>query len=203
MAGFAVLDGKVVRHDEQTDIQEGVPRDRRGCGTGRTGDGDVIVDFGGLAGQDLVLNNLPLPAGVVSPAEPDLPNLMQFRVRGTATTPGPRTIPKTLAGGSMAMAGGPIARKRYITLEEQLDSEDNPIRLVINGRTFDEEPVDEEPRAGTVEEWWFVNISADTHPIHMHLTNFQVMGRTRIDGAHTRTPSRRLDRPERPYPTTP
>jgi spore coat protein A len=143
---------------------------------------DVIVDFGGLAGQDLVLNNLPLPAGVVSPAEPDLPNLMQFRVRGTATTPGPQSIPKTLAGGSMAMAGGPIVEKRYITLEEQLDDDDEPVRLVINGRTF-EEPVDEAPRVGTVEEWWFVNISADTHPIHMHLTNFQVMGRTRLDSA--------------------
>jgi spore coat protein A len=143
---------------------------------------DVIVDFGGLAGQDIVLKNRPLPAGVVSPAEPDLPNLMQFRVRGTATTLGPQAIPKKLAGGSMAMAGGPIAKKRYITLEEQLDSEDNPIRLVINRRMFDE-PVDEAPRADTVEEWWFVNISADTHPIHMHLTNFQVMGRTPLDGA--------------------
>jgi spore coat protein A len=150
---------------------------------------DVIVDFSGLGGQDIVLNNLPLPAGVISPATPDLPNLMQFQVLGTATTPGPQAIPKTLAGGSLANAGGPIAKKRYITLEEQLDAGGNPIRLVINGRTFEAEDtnhtriVDEAPRAGTVEEWRFVNISADTHPIHMHLTNFQVMGRTPLDGA--------------------
>ena len=51
---------------------------------------DVIVDFTGLGGQDLVLNNLPLPAGVVSPAEPELPELMQFRVRGLSPRRGRR-----------------------------------------------------------------------------------------------------------------
>ena len=150
---------------------------------------DVIVDFAGLGGQNLVLNNLPLPAGVVSPAEPELPELMQFRVSGSVTTPGgPTSIPKTLAGGSLANVKGPIAKKRYITLEEVLDEEGDPVRLEINGRKFedpadkDADGVDEKPTAGTVEEWWFVNISADTHPIHMHLTNFQVMGRTPLDG---------------------
>jgi FtsP/CotA-like multicopper oxidase with cupredoxin domain len=150
---------------------------------------DVIVDFAGLGGQNLVLNNLPLPAGVVSPAEPELPELMQFRVSGSVTPPGgPTSIPKTLAGGSLANVKGPIAKKRYITLEEVLNEEGDPDHLEINGRRFedpaDDDPdgVDEKPSAGTVEEWWFVNISADTHPIHMHLTNFQVMGRTPLDG---------------------
>ena len=145
---------------------------------------DVIVDFTGLGGQELVLRNLPLPAGVVSPAEPELPELMQFRVRGpvTSDSPYPTQVPKTLAGGSMANVMGPIAKKRYITLEEVMNEEDEPIRLEINGRLFSD-AVDENPTAGTVEEWRFVNISADTHPIHMHLTNFQVMGRTPLDSA--------------------
>jgi spore coat protein A len=168
---------------------------------------DVIVDFAGLADQDrIVLNNLPLPAGVVSPAEPELPELMQFRVSGSVTTPGPTSIPKTLAGGSLANVKGPIAKKRYITLEEVLNEEGDPDHLEINGRRFDE-PVDENPTAGTVEEWWFVNISADTHPIHMHLTNFQVMGRTPLDGeayAQDLANARALAANEQlPYPARP
>src|SRR5215204_818352 len=55
---------------------------------------DVIVDFAGLEGKDLVLRNLKLPAGVVSPASPKLPLIMQFRVGHTVTNPGPATIPR-------------------------------------------------------------------------------------------------------------
>jgi spore coat protein A len=141
---------------------------------------DVIVYFGGLDGQDIVLKNRALPAGVVSPATPTLPSLMQFRVRGPVTKPGPQTIPTALAGGSRPNLAKPVKR-RYITLEEVLDPADNPTRLELNGRGFDE-PVDEAPAASTIEDWSFVNISADTHPIHMHLTNFQVMGRARLVG---------------------
>ena len=149
---------------------------------------DVIVDFRGFDGQDLVLRNLALPAGVESPATPALPRLMQFRVRGPVTYPGPQKIPTTLAGGSKPDLGAPVTT-RYITLEEVLDENDEPVRLQINGRMFEERDadgkrlVDETPTEDKVEDWSFVNISADTHPIHMHLTNFQVMGRTPLDGA--------------------
>ena len=142
---------------------------------------DVIVDFSGFDGQDLILKNRQLPAGVVSPATPNLPSLMQFRVRGPVTTPGPQEVPATLAGGSMPDLPGPPANTRYITLEEVLDAAGNPVRLEINGRIFDD-PVDENPEADSIEDWSFVNISADTHPIHMHLTQFQVMGRAPLDG---------------------
>jgi spore coat protein A, manganese oxidase len=141
---------------------------------------DVIVDFRGLDGQNVELKNCSLPKGVVSPAEPRLSSLMQFRVRGPVTTPGPQSIPATLAGGSKPSLGAPLKR-RYITLEEVLDAEGDPVRLEINGRVF-HDPTDEKPAAGTIEDWSFVNISADTHPIHMHLTQFQVMGRTPLDG---------------------
>ena len=141
---------------------------------------DVIVDFSRFRGQRIELKNRSLPNGVVSPATPRMNSLMQFRVGQSVTTPGPQEIPATLAGGSTANLGAPV-RTRYITLEEVLDKAGNPLRLEINGRMF-EDPVDETPATDTIEDWSFVNISADTHPIHMHLTNFQVMGRTRLDG---------------------
>jgi len=32
-----------------------------------------------------------------------------------------------------------------------------------------------------VEDWVFVNLTGDTHPMHMHLVTFQVVGRTPFD----------------------
>jgi len=39
------------------------------------------------------------------------------------------------------------------------------------------EPPTEVPKAGTVEVWRLWNLSADTHPIHIHLVNFQILQR--------------------------
>ena len=46
---------------------------------------------------------------------------------------------------------------------------------------FDERPVTERPRAGTVEDWVYINLTGDTHPMHVHLVTFQVVGRTPFD----------------------
>jgi spore coat protein A, manganese oxidase len=144
---------------------------------------DVIVDFRGLAGKTIELKNRSLPKGVVSPATPRISSLMQFRVSGSGTT-GPTSIPNPLPGSMPNLPDPGLANTRYITLEEVLDPLGNPVRLELNGSMFDvtKFPVKETPTAGTTEDWAFVNISADTHPMHMHLTNFQVIGRQALDG---------------------
>jgi spore coat protein A, manganese oxidase len=141
---------------------------------------DVIVDFAGFKGKNLVLSNSDLPAGVVSPASPALPQLMLFRVGSNVKKPGPAKIPKRLPG-SLPSFGAPN-RKRYITLEEVLDENGDPIRSVIDGLRF-EDPVNIRVRAGDVEDWLLINLSADTHPIHLHLPQFQVVSRRRFDVA--------------------
>ena len=152
---------------------------------------DVIVDFSRFAGQNIELQNRTLPKGVVSPATPKITALVQFRVGNQVTSPSdttPKTIPTSLEGGSKPNLGTPV-KTRYITLEEVLDAAGEPLYLQMNGYKFDAEDtkhtriVDETPTEDTIEDWSFVNISADTHPIHMHLTNFQVMGRTPLNGA--------------------
>jgi spore coat protein A len=153
---------------------------------------DVIVDFRGFEGKNIELKNRPLPKGVVSPATPRILSLMQFRVSGQVTSPPettPQSIPAMLKGGSKPNLGSETPVKtRYITLEEVLDDNGDPVMLAIDGRYFDDgadaddDGVDERPSEGTVEDWSFVNISADTHPIHMHLTHFEVMGRTPLNG---------------------
>jgi spore coat protein A len=146
---------------------------------------DIVVDFSRLAGKDLDVSNVPLPPSVVSPATPSIGEVMQFQVQRTVTNRGPTTIPATLPGKPVSLPTSGFAATRNVTLEEQLDGAGEPVRLVLNGKRFDEPigPNDERPKAGTVEEWRFVNLSADTHPMHMHLTPFQVVDRYTFDVA--------------------
>jgi len=139
---------------------------------------DVIVDFAGFEGKNLVLRNLKLPAGVVSPASPNLPSIMQFRVGTSVTKPDPGPIPMSLPG-SLPHFGTP-ARARYITLEERLDEEGEPIRSLIDGLRFDD-PVNIRVPASDVEDWLLINLTEDTHPIHLHLPQFEVVERRPFD----------------------
>ncbi len=43
-------------------------------------------------------------------------------------------------------------------------------------------PTTENPTAGSVEEWEIHNFTVDAHPIHIHLVQFQVVGRYAADG---------------------
>jgi spore coat protein A len=138
---------------------------------------DVLVDFTKFAGQTLVVKNHKPPHPVTSPA-PNLEQVMQLRVGTTVSSPGPTSIPSTLAGGRRANLAGP-AVTRYITLNE-IDIDDPNWFLNLNGLHFGEDTT-ETPKVGTVEDWVYVNLTGDTHPMHMHLVTFQVIGRTPFD----------------------
>jgi spore coat protein A len=139
---------------------------------------DVVIDFTKLAGQSVFVRNGSLPPTIVSPA-PRLSTVMQFRVGTSVTTPGPATVPASLPGAPVDLPTNGFAARRNITLEEVLDANGAPVRLELNGKRFLDPigPNDETPREGTTEEWRFVNLSADTHPMHLHLTRFQVADR--------------------------
>jgi spore coat protein A, manganese oxidase len=136
---------------------------------------DVLVDFGRLAGQTLVLTNQSPPKPVATPA-PRLPQVMQVRVGTKVTQVGPKAIPETLPGQKADLPGGSVVTRRYITLNE-VNPETSSWFLNLNAARFDE-PVTENPKVGTIEEWVYINLTGDTHPMHPHLTKFQVVGRT-------------------------
>jgi spore coat protein A, manganese oxidase len=138
---------------------------------------DVLVDFSRFAGGNLVVHNHRPPHPVVSPA-PNLEQVMQIRVGTTVSQPGPTSIPATLPGGRRAQLGDPVAT-RYITLNE-IDIDEPTWFLSLNGLRFGAD-VTETPKVGTIEDWVFVNLTGDTHPMHMHLVTFQVIGRTPFD----------------------
>jgi spore coat protein A, manganese oxidase len=144
---------------------------------------DVLVDFSQMAGQTTQLKNTnPLPP--VSTPAPSLTQVMEIRVANT--TPVPATIPATLVGGAKASLPAPSpARRRFITLNEAA-AETSDWVLTLNATGFMDGSPTEAPSVGTIEDWYYVNLTPDTHPMHMHLVTFQVVGRVPFDaGAYT------------------
>ncbi len=138
---------------------------------------DVLVDFSRFPGARLVLKNHNPRKPVATPA-PSLEQVMQIRVGTSVSQPGPRSIPSSLPGRKADLPD-PV-RTRYITLNE-IDVDEPTWFLNLDGVHFDEGPVTETPKVGAIEDWVYVNLTADTHPMHMHLVTFQVIGRTPFD----------------------
>jgi spore coat protein A, manganese oxidase len=141
---------------------------------------DVIVDFSSWAGQTLLLKNSAPPKPVSTPA-PSLSQVMQLRVGTRVTQPGPSTVPATLIGGQDAHLPDPV-RTRYFTLNE-VAPETSGWFLNIGAVHFDPNSTDISVGVGEVEDWVYVNMTEDTHPMHVHLVTFQVIGRTPFDVA--------------------
>jgi spore coat protein A len=142
---------------------------------------DVIVDFSPVAGQRLQMSNQQPPKPVATPA-PTLTQVMQIRVGTTVTQPGPTTIPSSLPGRAADLSN-PV-QTRFITLNE-VDAETDDWFLNLDAAGFLQGPTpdDPNPAAGTVEDWVYINMTGDTHPMHTHLVTFQVVGRTPFNAA--------------------
>jgi spore coat protein A len=161
---------------------------------------DVICDFRGLAGQTLYIRNNKPPKPVSTPA-PALANVMQITVKPTASPGAPMTVP---AEGSLQnplvvtavtdltslgpplLSGGtnPNVGTRVITLNE-VGAETQDWELNLNARPYgdpdDPTPLIEQLTWFDAEDWYFVNTTGDTHPMHTHLFTFTVMGRYKLD----------------------
>jgi spore coat protein A len=141
---------------------------------------DVIVDFKGMEGRNILLNNhapAPFPSG--EPADPDTTGqIMQFRVTVPLSDHDASSIPRNL--GRIERLTEEAARQtRYLTLVESKDQYGRPL-LLLDGKRWSD-PVTETIRAGSTEMWCFVNLTNDTHPIHLHLVHFQIVNRQQFN----------------------
>jgi spore coat protein A len=137
---------------------------------------DVLVDFGRAPGQTLVVKNHAPPRPVVTPA-PSLTTVMQLRVGTSVSQSGPSKVPASLPGRAANLPEP--ARTRFITLNE-VGVDTAGWVLTLNGLGF-MEPATETPVVDSVEDWVYVNLTGDTHPMHTHLFTHQVVGRTPFD----------------------
>ena len=78
---------------------------------------------------------------------------------------------------------------RQLTLNEAFDAAGRLIQYLGTnvatapgafGRTYDSTPT-ETPAAGATEVWQIANLTGDTHPIHFHLVNVQILSRQPFD----------------------
>jgi FtsP/CotA-like multicopper oxidase with cupredoxin domain len=139
---------------------------------------DVIIDFSAYApGTQLLLRNnakSPYPAG--APASPQTTGqIMQFRVV-PPTGPDDSVIPPLLA--TVTRISNPTLT-RTLTLNELMGA-GGPLAALLNGTTF-MSGVTETPTLGTTEMWEVVNLTGDAHPIHLHLVQFQLLNRQKVD----------------------
>jgi len=143
---------------------------------------DVLVDFRELAGQRVELRSTPLPKGTVNPATKlARSEVMQFRVvTGNA---GPDITPNL---PNQPPVDPPVnARVITHTLEEVLNALGPPLRTVLDGKKFiDPLSPDDKIQNGATVFWDVVNLTADTHPIHLHLVHFSVISRRKFREGH-------------------
>lgn len=155
---------------------------------------DVLIDFSRFkTGDKIVLQNnavTPFPGGPRNKRKGGLPipQLMQFTVVSPAQIPPFQgAVPATLRGGpGQPPAITPPTRPsavRNLPLNEILDPTSGfPLAVLLNNLHFDTTSI-ETPAQGTTEMWNLINTTADTHPIHLHLVQFQLLERQPFDAA--------------------
>ena len=187
---------------------------------------EVLIDFAGFAGTDLVLRNTgrtPYPKGE-APKGNTVGRILQFRVGpgpvadtsydpagGTPLRTGAQKIVRLADPAAGAVKAGVIVDKtRQLTLNESIapastainpvtgevtEYEGGPLEVLVNNTAYlgefqrpyaDFTPItvdgnttfySELPEEGSTEVWEIVNLTADAHPIHLHLVQFQLVNR--------------------------
>jgi spore coat protein A, manganese oxidase len=95
------------------------------------------------------------------------------------------TVPLSVLEHDIVTAPSNIAFKlrRFVLEEHQLAMRTSPLVLsptvLVNGKSWqDADPV--QIKKDTIEVWEFVNVTPDTHPMHLHLVQFQTICRARL-----------------------
>jgi spore coat protein A len=160
---------------------------------------DIIVDFSAAAGSSFRLLNIgpdePFGGGEIGvdfdPSDPDSTGqVMEFRVR-EGPVADPTTPPQYLQLPAITPVGT-TTNTRHLSLNEEVyEPADVPYAALLG--TWDTgtgqpdpmlwmDPISENPALGAVEEWAIYNVTEDAHPIHIHLVQFEVLGREAIGG---------------------
>ncbi len=171
---------------------------------------DVVVDFSGCAGKQVTMLNVgpdfepfkglnpdgTLAGGLTAlTANDPMGNVMRFDVSAD-----PAPVTATVTDGTVLdptfepLHAENAVRTRQLGLyevadtlgrtmpmlgvaETETDAMGNKVNL---GPLAFSDPVTERPQLGTSEIWEIYNTTADSHPVHLHLTEFAVVERRKI-----------------------
>jgi spore coat protein A, manganese oxidase len=165
----------------------------------------IIVDFSGYAPGTVfyLMNDAAAPYPTGDPVIPGLTDrIMQFVVNGQMLTPtgGAGGTDKSVVPSNLRTQdpmvkltdfnGGlnatPVV-KRQMLLNE-ISGAGGPLTVAVNNSRFETLPANglepaqfggptEVPQEGTVEVWQVINTTADAHPMHIHLSQWQLVSR--------------------------
>jgi len=157
---------------------------------------DILVDFSGLpVGRTVQMLNsarAPFPKGTT--ADPQtVGQIMQFTVKWATSTftpvithgnlpplnPDLQPIPPNPPQWP-TLPPPPIATPPGILVLWEVMGPLGPTEILLNGQTWGA-GVSENPKYHAIEEWMIVNPTADTHPIHLHLVQFQLVSRQSLN----------------------
>jgi spore coat protein A len=125
---------------------------------------DIVVDFALMAGTHVRLVS-------------DSFDLMEFRV---ASKVGIQSVmPSTLRAPTRRDASIATYTRR-LTLDERMNDVQDSMGMLLNNTPW-HMPVTERPILNTTEIWELINLTDDSHPIHLHLVRFQILDRRRFD----------------------
>jgi FtsP/CotA-like multicopper oxidase with cupredoxin domain len=120
---------------------------------------DVVVDFAGAMGQNIILRNADVNTG-------PLRELMQIRVNQSMIDDS--SVPATLR--PLENLGTPVLTRTF-------DFGRSGGQWTINGLPFDPNRVDFQPVLGTTERWILRNSGGWNHTVHVHDVDMRVISR--------------------------
>jgi spore coat protein A len=169
---------------------------------------DILINFGDFRGKWLSLVNTRTPPFEPGTTTPN-PDVMQFRVRATPVHD-PFTLPSTLSPSFVRLTHDTVPEHghRWLVLTlldgkhpemwEMVEIDDPPAPLPVDGivqvRLAGAEPITLQRVSRTFKDaanfyiaqeswelWRILNVSPASHPIHLHLIQFQALSRELFD----------------------
>jgi spore coat protein A, manganese oxidase len=140
---------------------------------------DLVIDFSEHKGMNLALLN-DAPAPYARGGEFVASEVMLFKVTKPLAAKDTSSLPDSLAPWT-PMDPSLAVRERTLALTEMDRPADGYTMIGLLGMKHWDDPITEDPKAGTTEIWSFANTTGDVHPMHLHLVQFQVLNRQAFD----------------------
>jgi spore coat protein A len=157
---------------------------------------DIVFDFSSLANKRVIMKNLggdaPFGGAFGNDLDPDdlFPDRQTDRIMAFDVVVPLSDVPDNFSGGNLpgygGVANGATTRRvalfegkdEFGRLQPLLGTVANDLSSATAYTWFQD--TTENPDLNSTEEWEIYNFTGDAHPIHLHLVNFEILGRRAI-----------------------